>query len=264
MPAHTVVATTGSGSGEFTLLGMRPYKRANQHDVSDDQDHDGRDRRRDQREPADWHLGSGSAFAKSLGHAGGWRTRCAGLWGRTGRGLRKKNSLGGYANPRQQHDHRQGVERRTVGEVIDTKRERSENDGNAGGDKARPEGVAENGVEQDPAHDDLGDRDDEHLRECARQDDRISQIESTRQDAATSGVMTPRLIRTGTVQSTVALVDILGTRTRCADETLANLGVVEHDRVGTPIMGKNSEAFSWALQGCADSHHDMTRVVTDR
>ena len=89
----------------------------------------------------------------------------------------KEEEPGGYANPRQQHDHRQGVERRTVGEVIDTKRERSENDGNAGGDKARPEGVAENGVEQDPAHDDLGDRDDEHLRECARQDDRISQID---------------------------------------------------------------------------------------
>jgi hypothetical protein len=35
-------------SGEFTLLGCDSYKRANQHDIAHDQDHDGADDCRDQ------------------------------------------------------------------------------------------------------------------------------------------------------------------------------------------------------------------------
>lgn len=76
--------------------------------------------------------------------------------------------------------------------------------------------------------------------------------------------MTPWPIRTGTVQSTVALVDILGTRTRCADETLADLAVVEHDRVGHSSHREEPDDFSWALQDALTRHQDMTNVVTDR
>jgi len=53
--------------------------------------------------------------------------------------------------------HRQRVERRTVGEMIETKCERRGHDGNAGRHEPGSEGVAEKGTAQDPADDDLGD-----------------------------------------------------------------------------------------------------------
>ena len=72
--------------------------------------------------------------------------------------------------------------------------------------------------------------------------------------------MTPRPIRTGAVQSTVALVDILGTRT-VARTKHSLTSVSKHDRVGTRIMGKDADAFFWALQECVDSSsgHDESR-----
>lgn len=61
-----------------------------------------------------------------------------------------------------------------MGEVIDAEYERSGYDSNAGEHNTRPKGVAENGTEQGPADDDLGDRDDEHLGGSIRQNHRIS------------------------------------------------------------------------------------------
>jgi len=57
--------------------------------------------------------------------------------------------------------------------MIEAKCERRGHDGNPGRHEPDSEGVAEKGTAQDPADDDLGDRDDEHLSGSIRQNDRI-------------------------------------------------------------------------------------------
>ena len=126
---------------------MRPYKRANQNDVSDDQDDDGRDRCRDQRKLRTGISVEIPALAKRLNDTADGECVVQNN-GAVEVAAKKEENPGCQTNSGQQQHHRRGVERRTVGEVIDAEDERSGHDRNADEHHTRPKGGAENGTKQ--------------------------------------------------------------------------------------------------------------------